>query len=109
MKKWLWEYEQYPNFPYQAEILINEIDDAAQNIGKLSTLVEILDQSKEKNIAVEIFIEEIMASNAIEGEYLNYDSVRSSVRKRLDKSFNLGEDSSTHHTDALTSLLRNKN
>jgi len=68
-----------------------------------------LDQTKEQNIAVETFIDEIIASNAIEGEYLNYDSVRSSVRKRLDKSFNLGEDTSTHHTDALTSLLIDSN
>ena len=109
MKKWLWEYEKYPAFPYQAENLINLIDKTAQNIGKLSTLIEILDQSKENNLAMETFIEEIISSNAIEGEYLNYDSVRSSVRKRLDKSFNIGEDSSTHHTDALTSLLIDSN
>jgi Fic family protein len=109
MKKWLWEYERYPDFPYQAETLIDEIDNTAQHIGRLSTLIEILDQSKEQNIAVETFIEEIIATNAIEGEYLNYDSVRSSVRKRLDKNFNLGEDSSTHHTDALTSLLIDSN
>lgn len=109
MKKWLWEYAQYPDLPYQAEALINEVDNTSKNIGKLSTLIEILDQSKEQNIAVETFIEEIIASHAIEGECLNYDSVRSSVRKRLDKSFNLGEDSSTHHTDALTSLLIDSN
>jgi Fic family protein len=109
MQKWLWEYEKYPSFPYQAEVIINEIDNTAQNVGKLSTLIEILDQTKEQNIAVETFIDEIIASNAIEGEYLNYESVRSSVRKRLDKNFNLGEDSSTHHTDALTSLLIDSN
>jgi len=109
MKKWLWEYEKYPTFPYKAEILINTIDNTAQNIGKLSTLIEILDQSKENTLAMETLIEEIIASNAIEGEYLNYDSVRSSVRKRLDKNFNLGEDSSTHHTDSLTSLLMDSN
>jgi Fic family protein len=109
MKKWLWEKEQYPDFPYQAEKLINIIDDTSQDLGKLTTLIEILDQTKEQNIAVETFIEEIVANNAIEGEYLNYESVRSSVRKRLDKSFNLGDDSSTHHTDALTALLIDSN
>jgi Fic family protein len=67
VKKWLWEEEQYPDFPYKAE----------------------------QKIAIETFIEEIMASSAIEGEYLNYDSVRSLVRKRLDQNFNLGEGSST--------------
>ncbi len=109
MKKWLWEHEKYPSFPYKAELVINEIDITAQKIGKLSTLIDLLDKAKENNIAIETFTEEIVASNAIEGEYLNYDSVRSSVRKRLDKSFNLGEDSSTHHTDALTSLLIDSN
>jgi Fic family protein len=109
VKKWLWEEEQYPDFPYKAEQLINIIDDTAQNLGKLSTLIEILDHPKEQKIAVETFIEEIMASSAIEGEYLNYESVRSSVRKRLDQNFNLGQDSSTHHTDALTALLIDSN
>ena len=109
MKKWLWEYENYPEFPYQAEAIINIITKTSQNIGKLSTLIEMLDKAKEQNIAVDTLIEEIIATNAIEGEYLNYESVRSSVRKRLDKNFNLGEDSSTHHTDALTSLLIDSN
>lgn len=105
MKKWLWEDARYPDFPYKSDILIDIIDTTAQKIGQLSALISILDKAKENNIAINTFIEEIIASNAIEGEFLNYDSVRSSVRKRLDKNFDLGEDSSTHHTDALTSLL----
>ncbi len=105
MKKWLWEDARYPEFPYQSDLLINVIDTTAQKIGQLSALITILDKAKESNIAIDTFTEEIVATNAIEGELLNYDSVRSSVRKRLDKNFDLGEDSSTHHTDALTSLL----
>ena len=105
MKKWLWEDVRYPEFPYQPDLLINVIDTTAQKIGQLSALITILDKAKESNIAIDTFTEEIVATNAIEGELLNYDSVRSSVRKRLDKNFDLGEDSSTHHTDALTSLL----
>ena len=61
MKKWLWEHKQYPSFPYQAEAIINEIDNTAQSIGKLSTLIDILDHAKEQNIVVETFIEEIIA------------------------------------------------
>ncbi len=105
MKKWLWEDARYPEFPYQSDLLINVVDTTAQKIGQLSALITILDKAKESNIAIDTFTEEIVATNAIEGELLNYDSVRSSVRKRLDKNFDLGEDSSTHHTDALTSLL----
>ena len=105
MKKWLWEDARYPDFPFRSDLLINIIDITAQKIGQLSALVTILDKAKESNIAIETFTEDIIATNAIEGELLNYDSVRSSVRKRLDKNFDLGEDSSTHHTDALTSLL----
>jgi Fic family protein len=109
VKKWLWEEKRYPDFPYKAEQLIDTIDNTAQNLGKLSTLIEMLDHSKEQKIAIETFIEAIVANSAIEGEYLNYESVRSSVRKRLDQTFNLGEDSSTHHTDALTALLIDSN
>ena len=105
MKKWLWEDARYPDFPYQAQELINAIDNTAKKIGQLSALITILDKAKENNIAIDTLIEEIISTNAIEGESLNYESVRSSVRKRLDKNFNLGEDSSTHHTDALTALL----
>lgn len=105
MQKWLWEHENYPNFPYHAEDIINDIDLTSQSIGKLSSIVELLDSAKEQNVKIETLIEEIVATHEIEGEYLNHDSVRSSVRKRLDGDFDLGKDSSTHYTDALTSLL----
>ena len=105
MKKWLWEYERYPQLPYKAENLLDIIDETSKKLGKLSALLSILDKGKETNIMIDTMIEEIISTNAIEGELLNYESVRSSVRKQLDNSFTLGEDSSTHHTDALTVLL----
>lgn len=105
MQKWLWEHENYPNFPYYAVDIIDDIDLTSQSIGKLSFIVEMLDSAKEQNIKIETFIEEIVATHEIEGQYLNHDSVRSSVRKRLDATFDLGRDSSTHYTDGLTSLL----
>ncbi len=105
MKRWLWEDTRYPDFPYKPDALINIIDGTSQKIGQLSALISILDNTKENTIAIDTFTEEIIANNAIEGEHLNYESVRSSVRKRLDANFDLGKDSSTHHTDALTSLL----
>ena len=52
-------------------------NNTAQKIGQLSALITILDKAKENSILVDTFIEEIMATNAIEGEFLNYDSVRS--------------------------------
>jgi Fic family protein len=91
------------------EKIIDEIDLTAQSIGRLSSIVDMLDLAREESVQIESFIAEIMASNEIEGEYLNQDSVRSSVRKRLDASFALGEDSSTHHTDALMALLLDSN
>lgn len=105
MKKWLWEEMRYPSFPYRAESLIEIIDDTAKKIGSLTTLLSVLDKGKEKRIAIDTLIEEILSTSAIEGEMLSVESVRSSVRKRLDENFTLGEDSSTHHTDALTALL----
>ncbi len=105
MKKWLWEDARYPDFPYKAELLIDTIDSTAQKIGQLLSLISILDKGKESTISIETITEEIVANSAIEGEHLSYESVRSSVRKRLDASFDMSSDRSTHHTDALTSLL----
>ncbi|MBD3825035.1 MAG: Fic family protein [Epsilonproteobacteria bacterium] len=109
MATWIWEHATYPAFPYRAEVMINEVDATAQSIGKLSLIIKMLDSAKEETIKIDTLIDEIVSSNAIEGEYLNRDSVRSSVRKRLDTSFDIGEDSSTHHTDALTALLLDSN
>ncbi|CAA6799682.1 MAG: Fic family protein, partial [uncultured Sulfurovum sp.] len=50
-------------------------------------------------------INEILESSEIEGEVLSRDSVRSSVRKKLDENFDYESDSSTRHTDGLVSLL----
>lgn len=105
MKRWIWEDERYPDFPYRLEELVDIIDLTAQKIGQLSSLITFLDKAKESSIAIDTLTEEIVANNAIEGEMLNFESVRSSVRKRLDMNFDLYKDSSTHHTDALTSLL----
>lgn len=105
MQKWLWQDARYPAFPYNPNLLIDVIDKTSLKIGKLSTLISILDVGKENTIAIDTFTEEIIANSAIEGEYLNFESVRSSVRKRFDASFDYGKDSSTHHTDALASLL----
>ena len=105
MKKWIWEDHRYPDFPYNANNLIDSIDAASQKAGQLHALISILDRGKESSIAIDTITEEIIANSAIEGEQLSYESVRSSVRKRLDADFDLSQDRSTHHTDALTSLL----
>jgi len=105
MKRWLWEDVRYPNFPYNSNLLIDAIDATAQKMGQLSAFISFLDRAKENDIAMDTFADEIMANSAIEGELLNLNSVRSSIRKRLDKNFDTKEDSSNHHTDALTSLL----
>lgn len=46
-----------------------------------------------------------MNTSEIEGEYFRRDSVRSSVRKKLDETFSLDQDSSTHRSDALIAIL----
>ena len=103
--KWVWQDEKYPSFPFNSTKLAHVLTEVARNTGKLEGTVEALSDQNITGIKIETSINEILASSAIEGEILSRDSVRSSVRKRLDDTFDYSNDRSTHHTDGLVDLL----
>ena len=103
--KWVWQDEKYPSFPFDTTKLDRVLTEVTRNTGKLEGTVEALSGENITGIKIETSINEILASSAIEGEILSRDSVRSSVRKRLDDAFDYSNDRSTHHTDGLVDLL----
>ncbi len=105
IKKWVWQDEKYPSFPFDSVKLSNALSQVSRNTGKLEGTVDALSDKSITSIKIETSINEILASSAIEGEILSRDSVRSSVRKRLDDAFDYDNDRSTHHTDGLVDLL----
>ena len=105
IKKWIWQHNDYPNFNYIQSALDTLLLEVSRNRGRLEGLIYGLNDKNINSIIIDSTIDEILKSSEIEGEILSRDSVRSSVRKRLDKSFDYINDSSTRHTDGLVTLL----
>jgi len=104
-KKWIWQHKNYPNFPYSHAELDSLLSKLSRNTGILEGTISSLNADNITSIQIDAVTNEIVASSEIEGEILNRDSVRSSVRKRLDDTFDYINDSSTYHTDGLVDVL----
>ncbi|HHH18963.1 MAG TPA: Fic family protein [Campylobacterales bacterium] len=105
IKKWLWQHERYPQFPYDQTQLTHLLSSLDYNRGLLDGISKLFREEEIKEVEIEVLIEEAMNTSEIEGEYFRRDSVRSSVRKKLDETFSLDQDSSTHRSDALIAIL----
>ena len=80
---WIWPQKNWPHFSYKS---IFELDEKfVQNAGILTGLQEILDDSVLMNIKIEQLSEEAFRTSEIEGELLNRDSVKLSIRKNIQK------------------------
>jgi len=104
-KKWIWEHKDYPNFQHNHTELDTILSQVSRNTGILEGTINTLNASNTTSIQLDAVTNEILASSEIEGEILNRDSVRSSVRKKLDETFDYSNDRSTHHTDGLVDVL----
>ena len=104
-KKWIWEHSDYPNFKYDNSTLDTVLSEVSRNTGILEGTISTLNADSTTSIQLDAVTNEILASSEIEGEILNRDSVRSSVEKKLDETFDYSNDRSTHHTDGLVDIL----
>lgn len=104
-QQWIWQHPEYPKFNYNLHKFLPKITKIAQNIGQVKALIALLDQDAQNSIKIDLFTSDIVSTSAIEGEYLSRDSVRSSIRKKLDNQFDKADDKSTYYTDALASIL----
>jgi len=105
IKKWIWQHDEYPNFNYEQSSLNTLLSEVSRNTGRLEGAIYGLTDKNINSLVIDATVNEILQSSEIEGEILSRDSVRSSVRKKLDKTFDYVNDSSTHHTDGLVTLL----
>ena len=82
-QKWIWEYEEYPNFKYDKDRLSLILRDISYEQGKLKAFMLLMDQESTKYSLASTLENEIIASCQIEGEILNRQSVRSSIKQKL--------------------------
>lgn len=82
-QKWIWEYDEYPNFTYDKEKLEPLLRNIAYEQGKLKPLMLLMDEQSSKYSFAQTLENEIIASCQIEGELLNRQSIRSSIQQKL--------------------------
>jgi len=103
-KKWIWEYDSYPNFTYDSEKLQPLLQDIKYYQGMLDGIFTNVNEEDLYRTQLEIMTQEIMDSSAIEGEILSRDSVRSSISNQLGINREK-QDYSTRTSDGVTELL----
>lgn len=82
-KKWVWEQEDYPNFTYDSKAIEPLIQKVSQEQGYLIAFTSMMNDENLKQRQFEALTNEAMSTSAIEGEHLNRDSVKASIRRKL--------------------------
>ncbi len=108
VKRWLWEQDKYPNFTFDSKVINPLVQKATLEQGYLTAFTSILNNEDLKNRQLDILTSEAISTSAIEGEHLNRDSVRASIRKKLGL-FNLNESKTDLKTDYLIDVLVDAN
>ena len=103
-KKWIWEYDSYPNFTYDSSKLQTLLEDIKYYQGLLNGIFTNVNQEDLLQTQLEILTGEIVNSSAIEGEVLSRDSVRSSISNHLGINREK-KDYSTRASDGVADLL----
>jgi len=103
-ERWIWQHEDFPNFKYdylQIEPLIYKL---IEKSGELKGRMSYLSRNEKDSFSIETSVNELISTSEIEGVELQRDSVRSSLRKKMNVTFNREKDKSTKDTDSLTEL-----
>jgi Fic family protein len=81
----MWNYQQqdWPNFSYNKEQLKALEDEFLYQTGLLVGAYSSLNKDSQNNLVIELLSDEALKTSEIEGEYLNRDSVQSSVKKHF--------------------------
>ena len=103
-KKWIWQHEDFPYFKYDYTEIEPLVYNLIEKSGELKGRMSYLSRNEKDSFSIETSVNEIVSTSEIEGVDLQRDSVRSSLRKKLNIAFNREEDSSTKDTDSLTEL-----
>lgn len=100
---YVWQHAGWPALVFDAGALEHALNQARLEQGRLLGQMQAIGLAEAQAIASELWVQEAMATAAIEGEKLNLDAVRSSVCRRL----GLG-DLPTHdrHVDGLIELMQ---
>jgi len=83
MKRWIWEHDEYPNFTYDIKKLAPLIEKVSQEQGYLIAMTKVMNQDNIDLTQLDALMSEAINTSAIEGEILNRDSVKASIKRKL--------------------------
>ena len=101
--RYIWQHPAWPALVFDAEALATDLDQARLEQGKLLGLLDAIGLGQAQEVRRELWVQEALATAAIEGEKLNLASVRSSVAHRLGLA-----DAPSHdrHVDGLVLVMQ---
>lgn len=83
MRKFIYQHDNWPNFTWQNDEIINLLSEARNLQGRLVGKMESLGFDLRNEALLGTLTLDVLKSSEIEGEYLNPDQVRSSIARRL--------------------------
>src|SRR6056297_1770759 len=82
-KVYIYQKENWPNFTWKAEDIVNLLSEARNLQGRLTGKMESLGFDLRNEAMLDTLTLDVIKSSEIEGEILNPDQVRSSIARRL--------------------------
>ena len=100
---YLWQQPGWPSLSFDMNVLWPALETARAQQGRLLGQLEAIGLTTAQDVARELWVQEAVATAAIEGEKLDLGAVRSSVAHRLGLA-----DASTHdrHVDGLVEVMQ---
>ncbi|MEI6221662.1 MAG: Fic family protein [bacterium] len=86
--KWNWQQSDWPNFRYDAKKLAEFEAQLLKDSGMLFGVFRHLDAGEKERLTIELISTEAFTTSEIEGEYLDRESVQSSIRRQFGLSAN---------------------
>ncbi len=83
-KPWIWQHKSYPHFEYDLKKLDTLMQEVSRKQGELIALSRVISSKNLQESQLNALENEIIFSSKIEGEILDRDSVKSSIKERLE-------------------------
>jgi len=92
--RYIWQHPAWPQLTFDAVVLAPALEQARLEQGRLLGLLSAIGLDQANAVQRELWVQEALATAAIEGEQLNLESLRSSVAHRLSLADAPGSDRS---------------
>lgn len=80
---WNWQKPEWPNFIYEKDSIADREQQFLLQAGKLLGVAACFGVDEQAQMTIDVISDEALSTSEIEGEYLNRESVRSSIRCQL--------------------------